>query len=242
MNKIRFLIGAFATLLVSSCTSGDASTSDSSSEATGNKKASKIELTTSDCLEMFNYDYSRMVTIQDIQKHHAIDLSTIEKKDGGIKGEYGSILYTWASDRPDLDVKVSTMSIKVPDVNTVGVKMLSFYNDGSAETVESFSIGYRGLSEEELETMNSNLENRFSDPEELEKAKSLLQARGNMNFELVEGLGTRSYWKWGEQYGGELITLVGRSRFTIVTKISDDPNQNLELAKKLAQEVINKCK
>lgn len=241
MNKIRFFIGAFAALMASSCTSGDASTSDSSSETTGNKKASKIELATSDCLEMFNYDYSRMVTIEDIRKHHAIDLSTIEKKDGGIKGEYGSVLYTWASDRPDLDVKVSTMSIKVPDVNTVGVKMLSFYDDGSAETVKSFSIAYRELSEEELKTMNDNLESRYSDSAELENAKSLLKARTNRNFELVEGLGTRAYWKWGEQYGGELITLVGRSSFTIVTKISDDPNQNLELARKLAQEVINKC-
>lgn len=89
--------------------------------------------------------------------------------------------------------------------------------------------------------MNSDLESRYSDPEELESAKSLLKIRANMDFELVEDLGTRAYWKWGEQYGGELITLVGRSSFTIVSKISDDAHQNLELAKKLAREVINKC-
>ncbi|HLT41262.1 MAG TPA: hypothetical protein VKZ95_01040 [Sphingobacteriaceae bacterium] len=241
MNKIRLFTGVFAALLTSSCASGDASTNDSSLEATGSKKASKKELMTSDCLEMFDYDYCGMVTIQDIQKHHTIDLSTIEKKDGGIKGEYGSVLYTWASDRPDQDVKVSPMSISVPDLNTVGIKRLTFYDDGSAQTVESFSIGYRGFSEEELATMNSDLESRYSDPEELESAKSLLKIRANMDFELVEDLGTRAYWKWGEQYGGELITLVGRSSFTIVSKISDDAHQNLELAKKLAREVINKC-
>lgn len=153
MKKNPLLIGSFAVLLASSCASGDASTNDAYLESTGSKEASKAELIASDCLEMFDYDYSRMVTIEDIQKHHIIDLSTIEKKDGGIKGEYGSILYTWASDRPDQDVKVSPMSISVPDLNTVGIKRLTFYDDGSAQTVESFSIGYRGFSEEELATI-----------------------------------------------------------------------------------------
>lgn len=67
-----------------------------------------------------------------------------------------------------------------------------------------------------------------------------MKKRESMHFELVEGLGTRVYWKW-ERFGGELVTLVGKSKFTVVTKVSDDPSQNLELARKLALEVIRKC-
>ena len=62
-----------------------------------------------------------------------------------------------------------------------------------------------------------------------------------MSWEFVEGLGSSAWYKWDETYGGELAVLAGKAKFYIVIKISDDPKENRELAKKLAEKVIAKC-
>lgn len=125
-----------------------ASTSDEGllSNSGDGKIASKAELKVSDCLESYDYDYARMLTLDDIGKYHDVDLSIVEKKDGGIKGEYGSVDYTWPSDRPDIKMEISKMVMNVPDKNSVMIKMPSFYDDNSAQTVEFFSRGYKELS------------------------------------------------------------------------------------------------
>lgn len=55
---------------------------------------------------------------------------------------------------------VSGMKMRIPDQNTLGVKNLSFYSDKSAlkSNTETFNMGYKELSEKELEKIKSNLD------------------------------------------------------------------------------------
>lgn len=246
MRKVLLLIGAIGVLSVSSCSNGGTSDSNgneaesSRSEKSGG--ASKNELKSADCLEKFNHDYAKMLTLDDIALHQEIDQSAVETDIPSTKGEYGKVNYTWASDRPDQEIEIMGHKIKGPDQNHVELKMMSFYDDGTAETIEYFERGYKKLSEEELAQIYANLEKTYvNKSEELEQAKGFMEARKTSNYVEVQDLGTRSYWKWDERYGGELVTLVGRAKFTVAAKISSDPDANLAFAKKLAQEVINKC-
>ena len=62
-----------------------------------------------------------------------------------------------------------------------------------------------------------------------------------MNNEFVDGVGSSAWYKWTDNYGGELSVLAGRAQFKIRIKISQDADENKELAKKLAQIAISKC-
>lgn len=236
IRELLFLMGISIASLTFSCTEGRFLR-----VIAGDSSNSTDLIKVSDYLETFNYDYARMITLEDIEKHFNIDLGIVEKKDGGIRGEYGFTTYLWPSDRPDIEIKTAAETIYIPDLNSLGIKELSFYDNSSAETIDLFSMAYREFSQAELEKMNADLEKSYTDLVQLEKVRSLLKNREGRHYDLVENIGTRAYWKWGESFGGELVALVGRAKFTITTKVSNDPDQNLELARKLAQEVINKC-
>lgn len=251
MKKVLILVAVISVISVSSCSNGASSGSNEGNGSNTEQKvnhseksdgATKRELKIAGCLEKFDHDYASLLTLEDIASHHELDLSRVETDVSSTKGEYGSVRYSWASDRPDMEIKVLSTVVKTADNNHVELKMMSFYDDGSKGTIAYFERGYKKLSEKELAEAYANLEKSFKDePEKLEQAKGFMEIRKNSKYVEVQDLGTRSYWKWGKSYGGELVTLVGSAKFTVVTKISDDPDMNLVFAKKLAQEVIDKC-
>lgn len=249
-------MGVTVALIVSSCANSGSSVSGDSGSNKENEvnstegnlssskreKASKGDLKISDCLEKFDHDYAKMLTLDDLASHQELDQSTVKTKVSPTKGEYGSVSYTWASDRPEKEMVLNSHKMMVPDNNYVELKNMFFYDDGSAETVELFERGYKKLSEKELAQIEANLEKSFAEkPDELENAKKLMKVREATKHSEVPDLGTRAYWKWDERFGGDLITLVGKAKFTVVAKVSKDPDTSLAFAKKLAQEVIDKC-
>ena len=134
------------------------------------------------------------------------------------------------------------MKMQIPDQNTIGIKMLSFSSDDSElnSVKENFDMGYKELSEKELERIQANLDKQN---EETQKTgKKLLNTRTKMKSDFVDGLGSSAWYKWNENYGGELAVLAGRAKFNIVTKISNDPEENKQVAEKLAEKVLSKCK
>ena len=58
-------------------------------------------------------------------------------------------------------------------------------------------------------------------------------------FENVAGVGEAAAWKLGDN---ELIVLFKGYTFQVIADVSKDKATNLELAKKLAAEVVAKCK
>ena len=237
MKKTLFLTGMV--LLLVSCNSGKKESSGATSDSNSDRKSSKIDGNSYDCLKKFEDDYSLLLTKGEMTSVYPIDFEVADEKLSS--GSYGEHIYHWPSDRPTFTMEVSGMKMELPDENTIGLKNLSFYSDKTdlKSVVGTFNMGYKKLSEQELEKIQSNLDKAKDKVKET--GKDLMKTRVKMSWDSVEDLGSSAWYKWNDQWGGELVVLAGRANFTILTKISADPDENRELAKKLAEKVIAKC-
>lgn len=210
----------------------------------GNKESSGTMNTVSDgntfdCLEPFQEDYSKLLTKEDMASVYSIPFD--EAKVEVNSGSYGNHIYSWPSDRPAIEHEISGMKMKTPDNNSMGVALLSFYSDGGSlqSNRDFFDRGYKQLSEEDLKQIEENL---ASQDENVKKtAAQMMKVRNKSSWEFVEGTGTSAWYKWNDKYGGEMAVLAGKSKFYIRLKVSDHPQENRELAEKLAEKVLEKC-
>ncbi len=235
MNKLLMVIAAV--LLTAACSSSDG------------KLGAGPDLKITNCLRGFEYDYEKLLTIDDVKKHLQVDETSLKKDVSPTNGSYGSCKYKWSSDRPELEMELLGQTIRYPDDNIVEIKWLSFYAQNDLETYNQqsvndlFDIGYKKLTEAELARMKENVEKQFANDEKaLENALNLLEIRKNSAYQPVENLGDRAYWKWNDRYGVEVVVLTGLASFTIAGKTSNNPQEGLNTAIRLAEEVLAKCK
>ena len=235
---MTFLAGIV--FLMFSCNSGNKESSEANPDSITEKPNSKESSKTYDCLKQYDEDYSRLITDEELTSIYPVNFNTAKKNLRS--GSYGEYIYIWPSDRPSFTIEISGMKMEVPDQNTIGVKMLSFSSETARlESIrETFDMAYKELSDKELERIQTNLEKQS---EEIKKTgKDLMKVRSKRNWDSVDGLGSSAWFKWNENYGGELAVLAGRSKFYVVTKISSDPEENKEVARKIAEKVLAKCK
>ncbi len=234
---MTFLAGIV--FLMFSCNSGNKDSSEANPNSVTENSNSKDSGKTYDCLKKYEDDYSGLITNEEIISVYPVDFNTAKKNLRS--GSYGEYIYRWPSDRPSFTIEASGMKIEVPDQNTIGVKMLSFFSEEEAlESIrETFDMAYKELSDKELERIQANLEKQSEEIKET--GKDLMKVRSKRNWDFVEGLGSSAWFKWNENYGGELAVLAGRSKFYVELKISNDPGENKEVARKIAQKVLAKC-
>lgn len=236
MKKTIVLVGLAFVLF--SCNSGNKESTDATSADKTEKASKKSNLKSYDCLKDFNDDYEALLTKAEMASVYPIsDKAKVELR----SGSYGEHIYRWESDRPSFTMKVSNMKMDVPDQNTIGVKNLSIHSDKAKleSIVQTFDMGYKKLSQEELDKIQSNL--KKADKDVKETGENLMKVRAKTSWEAVNGLGSSAWYKWNDQWGGELVVLAGRVSFTILTKISSDAEENKELTKQLAEKVLAKC-
>lgn len=222
-----------------SCNSGNKESSGATSDGKSENKTSKSDSKSYDCLKKFEDDYSLLLTKEEMAAVYPIDFDVADQELRS--GSYGEHIYQWSSDRPTFTMEVSGMKMELPDENTIGLKNLSFNSDKTdlKSAIGTFDMAYKQLSQKELDQIQSNLEK--AKDEVKETGKDLMKVRAKMSWDFVDDLGSSAWYKWNNQWGGELVVLAGRANFTILTKISADPDENRELAKKLAEKVIAKC-
>src|SRR5690554_1650316 len=225
-------------LLMTSC-SGDTTNS-------GSKSSSKVS---QDCLMSYDYDYTRILTLDDVKKHVAVDESTLETEQDLNNKTYGSVIYRWKSNRPDLVTKINNMEIEHPDMNKVSMTKLSFYDSDDLKTYKSddfvqlFNRGYDPMGKEEFDKLFDNLKKEYKDnPEMLETSRKLLETRMKSNYKKVDQVGQSAYWKWNDMWGLEMSVLYGNTKFYLEVKIDEDPQKNLEVATKIANDILEECK
>src|SRR5690606_7134663 len=143
-----------------------------------------------------------------------------------MKGQYGNATYSWDSDRPAFPVEILGYVFMQPDQNRVEFTQLHFYDAKELElysqqsVIDLFEIGYRKLSDSEVKEMRDNVDKHYADdPAGLEQAHQFIDMRLNFNYHLVEQVGDRAYWSWG-QYGLELNVLAGTASFSLRAKFS----------------------
>src|SRR5690554_915674 len=231
---MKTIIYSTALLFILSC--GNQSTEESTAETA--RTSQSIDKKTSACFEKFDDRYDELLTRSDIEEILSIDDASYQ-----METSYGSAQHQWNSDRPDLEYNIAGQSIKGPDRNRIVIKNLNFYDSTDAdEIMGNFDTSYKKLTQEEYDQLLSNLEKNYeNDAAGLERAKGFLDARLNLEFESLNGLGDAAYWKWHDQHGIELAVLVGDTHFIIENKTAVSKEENLEIAKQLAEKVIEKC-
>lgn len=136
----------------------------------------------------------------------------------------------------------------VPTPNRIGLKWLGsdlFMITGKATPRESFKAFYRNASAAEKEAAfkkaGETLKEKGYDAKTTETATAMGKelSADDIIFKEVSGIGEAASWRIKEK---ELTVLVGKITFQIVVDISTNDEENLSIAKKLAQEVLNKCK
>lgn len=238
MKKTLFLTGMV--LLMVSCNSGNKESSGTTSDSNSDIKSSTTGDKSYDCLKKFEDDYNLLLTKDEMNSVYPIDF---ELADQELRpGSYGQHIYQWPSERPTFTTEVSGIKMELPDENTIGVKNLSVSSNKSdiKSRIASFDMAYKELSKEELDKIEANLAKQ--DDEVKKTGGDLMKVRAKRSWDFVEGLGSSAWYKWNEQWGGELVVLAGKAQFTIMSKISNNPDENREIAKELAEKVIAKCK
>ena len=233
MKKTVFLVGM--TSLLFACNSENSDFADGKVE-NPNKIGKELNC---NLLEKYEKDYSALLTKEEMASVYPIDFE--KAKENLRNSSYGEYTFNWPSNRPDLKMEVSGMKMNIPDQNSMGIKIFSFSADEQdmKKRIDRFDMAYKQLSDEELNKINKNLEKQ--DAEIKSTGKDMMKVREKMSWEFVNGLGSSSWYKWNDKFGGELVVLAGKAKFEIIVKISDDPKENLEIAKKLAEKVIAKC-
>lgn len=237
MKKMIFLAGVVFVLF--SCNSGNKKSSEATSDSKTEKASNKTNGKSYDCLKKYEKDYKGLLTKEEMASVYPIDFDVATKSLSS--GSYGEYTYSWPSDRPPLNIEVAGMKMKTSDDNRIGVTTFSF-SSGKIDkyAINTFDMGYKKLSKEELELIQNNLD---KEKDEVKKTgKDLMKVRAKSSWDFVDDLGWSSWYKWDKRYGGKLAVLAGRAKFYIVIKISNDPDENRDLAKKLAEKVLVKCK
>jgi hypothetical protein len=200
------------------------------------------------CLRTMDYRYEALLTKADIAEHVNIDEASYTMEISPTKDQYGSCVYEWNSDRPDLERELLGQVIKYPDVNRVAIKMLTFYSDSEiklysqSSALTLFAQSYKKLSPQEYNDFLANLKKEYAnDPAGFEQAKGFLDQRMQLTYEVQENLGDRAYWRWHDEHGIELVVLSGTAHFTIASKTQGTSAAALADAVKFAREVLAKC-
>lgn len=201
----------------------------------------------SQCLAEKDYKYEELLTKEDIAKYVSIDEPSYAEKISQTTGKYGSCTYSWDSNRPKIEREIAGRTIPLSDNNQVTIKLLNFYTDEDLErnkqnsVIDLFDMGYKKLSQEEYNKLLANLEKKLGDKsKDLSRAKKMLDSRMNFKYKTVDDLGDRAYWKWNN-YGIELVVLVGDASFTIISKTTGEKEISLKHAINFANEVLVKC-
>lgn len=188
--------------------------------------------------------YEQLLPLSEVSALLALDDIKIRTKSIDRKDQYGNCYYFWASDRPDVPSRLS-VHVQLPDENFVGISGLHAYGAHLSlqDALENFEMGYKQLNDDELSRIEKNMEKHLEDKSDEEKraVEDLVELRKHTAYGKVNHLGQSAFWKFSTKNGGELVILWGKEQFTVFTKISHDEPENLALAKKLVQTVMDRC-
>ena len=155
--------------------------------------------------------------------------------------------YTWDSDRVR-KMTISGREIEYPSSNRIGLRWVGsdlFKIMGKPTPLENFKAFYRNTTAAEKEAAfkkaGESMKEKGYDAKTTETATKMAKdlSGDDITFKEIAGIGDAASWRIKEK---ELTVLVGKITFQVSVEISNNDNENIELAKKLAAEVLAKCK
>ncbi|MFN4144349.1 MAG: hypothetical protein ACK4GN_00880 [Runella sp.] len=155
--------------------------------------------------------------------------------------------YTWDSDRTQT-LKIMGREITAPVSNRVGLSWVGsdlFMISGKPTPLENFKAFYRNMTAAEKEAAFEKVGERMKEKGYSDKETNLAKdmakdlSSEKIMFKEVTGIGDAASWRVMEK---QLTVLVGKITFQVGVDVSNNEEENIELAKKIATEVLAKCK
>ena len=202
------------------------------------------------CILSYQSKMDQLLPLETIQKYYKGDMSKAKKRYNfrpeAKKHDKDTYEYTWESGRTR-KMKMMGQNMEIPAPNRIGLKWLGsdlFMMGRKATPVESFKAFYRNASaaekEEAFKKAGERLKEKGYDAKTVETATGMGKglSADDMNFKEVSGVGEAASWRIRDS---ELTVLVGKITFQVTVDIGTE-EENIAIAKKLAQEVLNQCK
>ncbi|AXE20343.1 hypothetical protein DR864_22650 [Runella rosea] len=203
------------------------------------------------CLITYQDKYDQLLPIEAIKKHFSGDMSKAKKEYRVNKNpkyrNHDTYSYNWPSDRTR-EMEMLGRKMTVPVSNRIGLTWVGddmFKMSKNKSDLENFRFFYRNLTQKELDEAFGQAEKQVqkktnATKEQKEAAVGMAKdMAATTKFENVAGVGEAAVWKLGDN---ELIVLFKGYTFQVIADVSKDKATNLELARKLAAEVLVKCK
>lgn len=203
------------------------------------------------CLLSYQTKYDQLLPLDIIQKHYKADMKTAKKKYNfrpeAKRHDQDTYEYTWESGRSQ-KIKMMGREMEVPSPNRIGLSWVGsdlFKITGKPTPLESFKAFYRNATAVEKEAAFKKADEVLKEKGYGEKTS---ETASNMAKDLstdeiiflnITGVGEAASWRIKEK---QLTVLVGNVTFQVIADVGIDDKENIALAKKLALEVLNKCK
>ncbi|GAB2795195.1 hypothetical protein GCM10027275_45390 [Rhabdobacter roseus] len=191
-----------------------------------------------------------LLPLEVIKRHYTGEMPDVkvkyQKSAPDKKASMDKYVISWKSDRTRT-LEMGNSKMEIPLQNEIGVMWLGsdlFMISKKATPLENFKAFYRNPTQEEMDKAFKAAEERIkNDPkyskEQAETATGMAKGMAAKNkFENIPGIGDAASFNKEENY---LTVLVGAMTFQVVANVSKDKDENLDLAKKLAKEVLAKC-
>lgn len=203
------------------------------------------------CLLQYQTKLDQLLPLAVIQQHYKGDMSKAQKNYNfspeAKKHDTDSYEYTWPSNRKR---KMTFMGneIEVEENNRIGLSWVGsdlFLMMRKPTPLESFRAFYRNTTAAEKDAAFKKAEQQLKAKGYDEKTTKAASGMGkelaadNVMFRDISGVGQAASWRIKEK---ELTVLVEGTTFKITANVSTNDEENIALAKKLANEVLAKCK
>ncbi len=249
--KRPILMPFIAAFAITACNNTTANTTEK-----GTGKDPKTEAVSTvdnaDCLKSHadKGTLDQLLPLEVIKKYH--DMPAQAKKAYSYspeakKHDKDTYQYTWDSGRTR-KMKMMGQEMEYPSPNRVGVRWVGsdlFKIMGKPTPLENFRAFYRNTTAAEKEAAfkkaGEAMKQKGYDAKTTETATGMAKdlSGEDIAFKEITGVGEAASWRIKEK---ELTVLVGKITFQVSVEISDNDDENIELAKKLAAEVLAKCK
>lgn len=205
----------------------------------------------SSCIVSYQTKLDQLLPLGQIQKHYSGDMSKAKKnynyRPEAKKHNMDTYEYLWPSDRKR-KMKLMGREMEYDVSNRIGLTwvgndMFMMAKKGSA--IDNFKFYYRNMSASEKEAAfqkaGEQMAKKGYDQKQTETAINMGKelANDDVMFRPVDGIGDAATWRIKEK---SLIVLTGQTTFQVLADISENDDENITLAKKLAAEVLAKCK
>lgn len=202
------------------------------------------------CLLTYQTKLDQLLPLARIQKHYVGDMSKAKKKYAyrpeAKRHDTDTYEYVWPSNR-QRKMNVMGREIEINVSNRIGLAWVGnamFMMARKGSPVENFRFYYRNMTAQEKEAAfrkaGERMEQKGYDKQQTQTAIGMGKdlSGSEVMFKPVAGVGDAATWRIQEK---SLIVLVGKTTFQVLVDVSENDDENIALAKKLAADVLANC-